>query len=163
MFIVQLPRLVATQIGVDALSESTPPVMSRPSETVIPRSLASRRVLVVDDEQDSLDLARQLLENAGATVRTASSAAEALMEFDGCTPDVLIADIAMPEVDGYELLRQIRTRRSGISLPAVAVTGYARLGDRARALGSGFQAHVSKPIDPASFVQALAVAVSRAG
>jgi CheY-like chemotaxis protein len=63
-------------------------------------------------------------------------------------------------MDGLELLKPIRTRSPNI--PAVAVTGYARLGDRARAMGAGFQAHVSKPIDPASFVHALAATVSRA-
>jgi signal transduction histidine kinase/ActR/RegA family two-component response regulator len=158
-FIVQLPRHVAGPGDGDALRESTPLALSRPSASSSPRPLAGRAVLVVDDEQDSLDLSRQLLENAGATVRTASNAAEALREFDGCTPDLLIADIAMPQVDGYELLRQIRTRRNGITLPAVAVTAYARSDDRLRALAAGFQHHIPKPIDPNVYIETIVSAL----
>ena len=72
-----------------------------------------------------------------------------------------MTDLALPGMDGLELLQRIRTKSPGT--PAVAVTGYARLGDRARVLGAGFQAHVSKPIDPTAFVRALAAAVSERG
>jgi CheY-like chemotaxis protein len=92
-------------------------------------------------------------------VRTASNAAEALREFDSCTPDLLIADIAMPQVDGYELLRQIRTRPNGIMLPAVAVTAYARSDDRLRALAAGFQHHIPKPIDPNVYIATIVSAL----
>jgi CheY-like chemotaxis protein len=159
MFIVQLPRHATGQAEVDALRESTPLVLSRPSASLIPRPLASCNVLVVDDEHDSLDLARQLLENAGATVRTASNAAEALREFDSCTPDLPIADIAMPQVDGYQLLQQIRKRQNGSTLPAVAVTAYARSDDRLRALAAGFQNHIPKPIEPTVFIATIVSAV----
>ena len=159
-FIVQLPRHTAGQVDLDALRESTPLVLSLPA-SLSPRPLAGREVLVVDDEQDSLDLSRQLLENAGATVRTASNAAEALKEFDSCTPDLLIADIAMPRVDGYELLRQIRARRNGVVVPAVAVTAYARSDDRLRALAAGFQYHIPNPIDPGVFTATVVSALQQ--
>src|SRR5262249_26751494 len=116
-------------------------------------------VLVVDDEQDALGLLRQALENAGAAVRTASSAADALKEWDARTPDVLVTDLGLPQMDGYELLRQVRTRpnrRARIS--AIAVPAYARLDDRVRTLAAGFQDHIPKPIDPDAFVAAVAAA-----
>jgi signal transduction histidine kinase len=156
---VQLPRHATGPADVDLLRESTRLFVSRPSASEIPRPLASCNVLVVDDEHDSLDLARQLLENAGATVRTASNAADALREFDRCTPDLLITDIAMPQTDGYELLRQIRSRQNGVTLPAVAVTAYARSDDRLRALAAGFQQHIPKPLDPAVFIATIVSAL----
>jgi signal transduction histidine kinase len=117
-------------------------------------------ILLVDDDAETLTLFRDSLEAAGATVRAAMTADEALREHDKRPPDLLVTDLGLPGMDGLELLQAIRTKSPNI--PAVAVTGYARLGDRARALGSGFQAHVSKPIDPASFVHALAAALLRA-
>jgi CheY-like chemotaxis protein/anti-sigma regulatory factor (Ser/Thr protein kinase) len=117
-------------------------------------------ILLVDDDEEALSLFRDSLEGAGARVRAVLNAADALREHDTRPADLLVTDLALPGMDGLELLQIIRTKSP--DLPAVAVTGYARLGDRARALGSGFQAHISKPIDPASFVHALAVAVSQA-
>ncbi len=117
-------------------------------------------ILLVDDDQETLTLFRDSLEAAGARVRAVMTAADALREHDVRPPDLLVTDLGLPGMDGLELLQIIRAKSP--SIPAVAVTGYARLGDRARALGAGFQAHVAKPIDPASFVQALAAALSRA-
>jgi CheY-like chemotaxis protein len=117
-------------------------------------------ILLVDDDEETLTLFRDSLEAAGASVRTVMTAADALLEHDRRPPDLLVTDLGLTGTDGLELLRMMRTRSPG--LPAVAVTGYARLGDRARALGAGFQAHVSKPIDPAAFVRALAGALSAA-
>jgi PAS domain S-box-containing protein len=116
-------------------------------------------ILLVDDDEQTLTLFRDSLEAAGAIVRAVMTAADALREHDHRPPDLLVTDLGLPGMDGLKLLQAIRTKSPNI--PAVAVTGYARLGDRARALGSGFQAHVSKPIEPASFVQKLAAAVSR--
>jgi PAS domain S-box-containing protein len=116
-------------------------------------------ILLVDDDEDTLTLFRDSLEAAGARVRAVMTSADALREYGDRPPDLLVTDLGLPEMDGLELLDTIRTKSPNI--PAVAVTGYARLGDRARALGAGFQAHVSKPIDPASFVQALAAAISQ--
>jgi CheY-like chemotaxis protein len=117
-------------------------------------------ILLVDDDEDTLTLFRDSLEAAGARVRTVMTAADALREYDVRPPDLLVTDLGLPGTDGLELLQIIRTKSP--NMPAVAVTGYARLGDRARAMGAGFQAHVSKPIDPASFVQALAAAMAQA-
>ena len=117
-------------------------------------------ILLVDDDEETLTLFRDSLEAAGARVRAVMTAADALREHDKRPPDLLVTDLGLPGIDGLELLQIIRTKSP--SIPAVAVTGYARLGDRARALAAGFQAHVSKPIDPAAFVRALAAAVSKA-
>ena len=117
-------------------------------------------ILVVDDDDDSLTMFRDSLEAAGARVRAVTTAADAIRAHDERVPDLLVTDLALPDVDGFELLENLRTKSPGIA--AVAVTAYARLGDRARALGAGFQAHVSKPIDPTAFVRTLAAAVSQA-
>jgi CheY-like chemotaxis protein len=117
------------------------------------RSLEGIRVLVVDDDMDSRDLMTHLLEQAGATVTTVGSAAEALEMIDALAPDVLVSDIGMPEQDGYTLLRTLRKRdTAAASIPAVAVTAYARPEDRAHAIDAGFQVHVSKPIAPRDLI-----------
>jgi CheY-like chemotaxis protein len=109
--------------------------------------LGGIRVLVVEDEADSRELMTHLLEHAGATVVTVGSAAEALELIDAVAPDVLVSDIGMPQCDGYELLRTLRAREDrSASVPAVAVTAYARAEDRERAVMAGFQDHISKPI-----------------
>jgi PAS domain S-box-containing protein len=117
-------------------------------------------ILLVDDDEETLTLFRDTLEAAGARVRAVMTAPDALRAHHERPPDLLVTDLGLPGIDGLELLQIIRTRSPNI--PAVAVTGYARLGDRARSLAAGFQAHVSKPIDPAAFVLALAAAVSKA-
>lgn len=115
------------------------------------RRLEGVRVLVVDDEPDARDLVSRALERDGADVRAAGSAAEALGAIDELNPDILVSDIAMPGEDGYELIRQLRSRERshGRRLPAVALTAYARTEDRERALLAGYQEHLAKPVEPA--------------
>jgi signal transduction histidine kinase/ActR/RegA family two-component response regulator len=117
------------------------------------------RVLVVDDDADARESMANVLVSHGATVTTAASASQALEVFRrGDKQDVLVSDISMPEVDGYELLREMRTRksRSGAIVPAIAVTAYASVADRERALAAGYRLHLSKPIDQGSLVAAVA-------
>ncbi|MGE3177047.1 MAG: ATP-binding protein, partial [Vicinamibacterales bacterium] len=119
-------------------------------------------VLLVDDEADTLELFRQALEHAGATVRAVPTAADALQQFDVRPPHVLVTDLGLPRMDGYELLRLVRERppeRGGL-VPTISVTAYARLDDRRRALAAGFHAHVAKPIAPDRLVAALRAAVA---
>ena len=102
-------------------------------------------MLVVDDERDSLDLVRLVLEGSGASVTTVTSASEAL---DARGPfDVIISDIGMPEVDGYTFMRRLRSRDTDARVPAIALTAYARVEDAERALRAGFQQHLAKPVD----------------
>ena len=120
-------------------------------------SLAEVEILLVDDEPDTLTMFRDALECAGARVRTAASAPEALQVVQTWCPDLLVSDLGLPGMDGYELLRALRARLPR-PFPAVAVSAYASTDDRARALAVGFRAHFAKPIDPAALVRALASA-----
>jgi signal transduction histidine kinase len=121
-----------------------------------PLPLSGLRLLTVDDEPDTLDVMAELLSLRGAEVTTASSAAEALAVLQGFEPDVLVSDISMPERDGYDLIREVRTRRGPGDLPAVAVTAFAGPEDRRRALAAGFQVHLAKPVDPGELVDVIA-------
>ncbi|HXG86554.1 MAG TPA: ATP-binding protein [Pyrinomonadaceae bacterium] len=120
--------------------------------------LAGVEVLVVDDEADNLELIKTFLERCGARVAAAKSMPEALARLEQSAPDVLISDIGMPEADGYELIRAVRRLppERGGGVPAVALTAYARLEDKTRALESGFQKHLSKPMEFAELVATVA-------
>ncbi|HEX6737946.1 MAG TPA: response regulator, partial [Vicinamibacteria bacterium] len=114
-------------------------------------SLADTSVLLVDDDGDARELVRFVLERCGALVRTAASAAEGLRVLQEWRPDVLLADVEMPIEDGYSLIAKVRglPPEAGGATPAAALTGYAGAQDRMRALRSGFQLHVAKPVQPA--------------
>jgi len=124
--------------------------------------LSNLVVLVVDDEPDSRELLHRLLCDCGATVITAASAAEALAEKDKQRPDILISDIGMPEIDGYQLLRSLRANGE-VRFPAIALTAFARSEDRTRALLAGYVAHVSKPVEPAELIATVAAVSGRVG
>ena len=132
------------------------------------RSLADVRVMVVDDESDARDFVVMVLEQNGAKVVPVRSSAEAIAAILDAVPEhlphVLISDIGMPSEDGYDLIRQVRAlpRERGGHTPAMAVTGYATPADIERVLVAGYQLHLSKPMDPAALVVAVADLV-RAG
>jgi CheY-like chemotaxis protein len=123
-----------------------------------PDDLAGLKVLVVDDEADTLELIKVLLGQCGAMVTTAGSAAEALKALELLRPDVIISDIGMPTEDGFEFIRKVRQLppEKGGKVPAVALTAYARAEDRMRVLRSGYQMHVSKPVELAELVAVVA-------
>jgi signal transduction histidine kinase/ActR/RegA family two-component response regulator len=127
--------------------------------------LSGVTVLVIDDQADARDLIQRVLAQCDAKVITASTAAEALTAVETERPDVLVSDIGMPDVDGYELLRRIRAlgHAGGGRLPAIALTAFARSEDRTRALRAGFLVHVSKPVEPAELVATVASVVGRTG
>jgi len=120
-------------------------------------SLDGIRILVVDDDADARGLLRVLLESAGAIAYLASSAKEGMEQLLRRPVDVLICDVGMPEMDGYALMRQVRTlgdpEKSGVA--AVALTAYARLEDRMAAIQAGFQNHLPKPVEPAELLTVL--------
>jgi len=122
-------------------------------------------VLAVDDDPDAVRLVAELLEAAGAHVTTASSADEAIDILDVEPPHVVVTDLGMPRVDGYQLLERIRAHRNPLvrHLPAAALTAYARSDDRVRALRAGFHIHLAKPVDPAELVAAVAALAKRFG
>jgi signal transduction histidine kinase/CheY-like chemotaxis protein len=121
-------------------------------------SLSGLRLLVVDDEGDAREVMRFMLERGGARVRTADSAAQALDAIREERPDILISDIGMPVEDGYVLARRLRAMEEGLGrrLPAIALTAYASEEDTRRALAAGFDAHLSKPVDPARLIEVAA-------
>jgi PAS domain S-box-containing protein len=119
--------------------------------------LTGIRVLAVDDDPDARELLTALLSQYGADVLTVASVVEVLANLASFQPDVLVSDIGMPKVDGYTLIQQVRALPSakGGQIPAIALTAYAREDDRDRAISSGFQRHVIKPLEPEELVQAV--------
>jgi PAS domain S-box-containing protein len=120
-------------------------------------------VLLVEDDDDSRKLLGTMLKRYGAKVTSTKSAKEALRVFDGDLPDVLISDIGMPDEDGYELIRKLRSAPpdKGGLIPAIALTGYASRKDRERALSAGYQQHIAKPIEQGDVIAAIAALVGR--
>lgn len=121
------------------------------------------RILAVDDDHDALALVREILETTGATVVTADSATQALESLERNKPDVLLADLGMPQMNGFQLIDRVRRSEHPEirQIPAAALTAYARSEDRARALRSGFQMHLAKPIDPGELMAAVATLAKR--
>jgi CheY-like chemotaxis protein len=121
------------------------------------------RVLAVDDEEDALTLLRVVLETAGAEVTTVSSPLNAIERIGAVKPHVVIIDLGMPEIDGFELIRRIRHSGDADirSRPAAALTAFARSEDRTKALRSGFEMHLAKPVDPGELVASVATLARR--
>lgn len=114
------------------------------------------RVLVVDDEPDSLDLVVVILESEGAIVTAVASGQEALQHLSQFPFDVVVSDIGMPGMDGYALLQSLRSGNSpNREVSAIALTAYAREKDQQRTLEAGFQLHLAKPVDPTVLVEAI--------
>ncbi|MBD1915696.1 response regulator [Phormidium sp. FACHB-322] len=145
-FCVRIPQL--------SVEASTDPAAALPHPTL---DLSGIRVFSVDDSADTREFLTVLLEQYGANVITAGSATEALAALKTLHPDVLISDIGMPEMDGYKLIRQVRALppEQGGDIPAIALTAYARDEDRQQCLASGYQRHLSKPLDLEKLVQAV--------
>jgi CheY-like chemotaxis protein len=106
----------------------------------------------VDDNEDARSLVLTALQAAGAEVQVAASARDGLELFDMAPFDVVVSDIGMPDVDGYDFVRELRGRRRAASVPVIALTAYAGIDDARRAVAAGFQRHIAKPIDPADLV-----------
>ncbi|MEW6498590.1 MAG: response regulator [Cyanobacteriota bacterium] len=121
-------------------------------------TLEGLRVLVVDDDVDSLELTCVILEQYGVEIAIAASASEAIEINTKFHPELLICDIGMPVMDGYSLIRKIRTLppEQGGLIPAIAMTAYAGEQERTQALNAGFQRHISKPVDPNNLVAVVA-------
>jgi len=121
-------------------------------------------VLVVDDQSDARELVARVLSECHAEVLAAGGAGEALELLQRESPRVLVTDIGMPDVDGFELLAGVRALAdpSARSLPAIALTAFAREEDRSRVLRAGFALHLAKPVDPAELVRTVASLAQRA-
>ena len=162
-FTVRLPIMIVHTR--DDQADRVHPRAATKSALVLDRvpNLTGIRVLLVDDEPDTRRLLRIVLEQCGADIRDAGSAEEALGMVQEWKPSLVVSDIGMPGVDGYDFMQRFRDweRGQGTWIPAVALTAYARAEDRVRALTAGYQIHVAKPIDPLEFALVVAGQVAR--
>jgi CheY-like chemotaxis protein len=127
--------------------------------------LAGIKVLLVDDADDTLDVLQEILQHSGAIIMSASNAGTALALLEREQPDVIVSDIGMPDVDGFELMRRIRSRAAsaGGAIPAIALTAFTRKDDRNKAMQAGFNDYLAKPVEPGSLVAQIAQAVGQRG
>jgi len=135
-FIVRLP------VGAAVAPEEKPHDATTPAES------AGLRVLVVDDNRDAADSCAMLLELSGHRARTAYNGTQALQLGENLLPHVVLLDIGLPDLNGYEVARRIRATPWGAHLPLVAVTGWGKEEDRERAFAAGFDHHLTKPVAP---------------
>ena len=162
-FTVQLP-LASAHDATPRLARSYAPPAAPPASDMQLLDLSHLKVLVVDDEADARELIERILSDCQAEVFTAADAPQALQLLLNERPDVLVSDIGMPDVDGFDLLGLVRALgpERGGALPAIALTAFARSQDRQRALDIGFLAHVSKPVEPSQLIAAVAGAAAHA-
>ncbi|MBE8999668.1 response regulator [Nostoc sp. LEGE 12447] len=142
------------QINIDPINASSPTEI-----------LTGIQILVVDDDDDTREFHTFVLEQVGARVIAVASAKEALQALAEAEPDILISDIGMPETDGYMLMRQIKALqlKQAKQIPAIALTAYAGEINQQQAIASGFQRHLSKPVEPDELVKAIATLIGRNG
>lgn len=160
-FRVRLPLMIVHAEPYPGGKRGHAPSDQRTGEQV--PDLGGLRVMAVDDDSDALKLLRDILEAAGARVITVNSAEAALAKLESERPQVLVADLGMPHMDGFELIKQVRRLpdKRLSEIPAAALTAYARSGDRAKSLRSGFEMHLAKPIDPAELIAAIGALARR--
>jgi signal transduction histidine kinase/ActR/RegA family two-component response regulator len=156
-FLIRLPLRVAGALNQDV--PRAPGGLSTVAFECGDLKLDGLKILVVDDESDARDLVRRFLVECGATPALAASVAEAQELVERFAPDIIISDIGMPERDGYDFIRELRTK--GCKTPAVALTAFARAEDRIRSIQSGYQTHLPKPIEPAELVAVVASLAGR--
>jgi PAS domain S-box-containing protein len=160
-FRVRLPLMIVHETTVRESREH--PRTERPTPLTGLKNLSGIRVMAIDDEVDALALLRMVLEAAGAEVVTMSSAAAALMRVGDFQPDALVVDLGMPEMNGLDFITTIRASHDANvrEIPAAALTAFARSEDRTKALDSGFEMHLAKPVDPGELVSSIATLVRR--
>jgi PAS domain S-box-containing protein len=149
-FVIVLPSAALSRAQARTHDRSTAPASRVALDGV--------RILVVEDEPDTRTFLTQLLRANGAEVVEAGTAADALEVFPSAIPDILLSDIGLPQVDGYDLIRRIRQLgvTAGGGLPAIALTAYVSSEDRTRALRAGYQTHLAKPVEPAELLATVA-------
>ena len=159
-FVVTLPLIILGKE--EDRAGRVHPTAAEPFEAVPVPRLDGVRALIVDDEADALELIQRVLQNQGALVTSARSAEGALRLLESSTPDILISDIGMPGMDGYQFMRLMRAAEpKGRRMPALALTAFARPDDRKHAILAGYQAHLAKPFDMAELAIVVAGLVGR--
>ena len=160
-FFVDLPISIL-QVQTPSPERAHPTAQAPRGEFVALPRLDGVHIFVVDDEPDARDLQRRLFEDQRAQVSLFASADEVLAELRHVTPTVIVSDIGMPRMDGYQLMRAIRAKEPrGTRIPALALTAFARAEDRKRSLLAGYQAHLAKPFDVAELILSVASLVGR--
>jgi signal transduction histidine kinase len=158
-FTITLPNRGLQTTEPSAVSKKKPSRWSDPApgNAILPTSIAGQKILLVDDDDDSLNMLAEVLRERGAIVEIAQSAREAIEVLDRFQADVIVSDLAMPEDDGYSLIQAIRARETGERklAQAIALTALVRVEDRARALSAGFNMFLPKPIQPNELVSAI--------
>ena len=162
-FVVRLPVSPLRAPSLFPQTNAVTPANERQALLQCPPELEGLRVLVCEDEPDARELLEAILVGCKATVTLAGSVTEALDRFSESIPDVVLSDIGMPDASGYELIRRIRALpvEKGGRVPAIALTAYASMADRTRALMEGFQNHVAKPTEPQELLAAVAALAGR--
>jgi signal transduction histidine kinase/CheY-like chemotaxis protein len=152
-FTVTLPLVQARRVRQRTGAADAPPQLKMDQ-----LNLSGLKVLVVDDDTDARGMVKRILSSCKADVSTASSGFEALQVLEDARPDILISDISMPGMDGYELIHRVRALEKDRAkpIPALALTAFARAEDRRRALLAGYQSHLPKPVEPAELVAIIA-------
>jgi CheY-like chemotaxis protein len=160
-FRVKLPMMIVHAERFETPREH--PRTDRSSSLTALGDLNGIHVLAVDDEPDSLAMLRVVLETAGAEVTTVDDPLVAIERIEAAQPHVLVLDLGMPEMDGYELISRVRasSNPSVRNVPAAALTAFARSEDRTRVLRSGFEMHLAKPVDPGELVASVATLMRR--
>jgi len=160
-FSVQLP-LSIVQLDGQGGPRIHPTAETQPGEVLSLPRLERVHVFVVDDEPDARDLLRTVLEDQGAKVTCFRSAQDALAGLQTTKPTVLVCDVGMPQMDGYQLIRTLRAQESRSErIPALALTAFARAEDRKRSLVAGYQVHLAKPFDVGELILVIADLVGR--
>lgn len=159
-FTVTFPLYAEVPVSANGHKESDFFAANSPSDS--PAELIGLNVLLVDDEEDTRELVRFILESCRAKVKSVKNVDAALDVFGAEKFDIIISDIGMPERDGYDLIRAVRslTAEEGGDVPAIALTAYASIEDRLKVLSAGFQMHVPKPIEPAELLAVVTSLVS---
>jgi signal transduction histidine kinase len=150
-FSVELPEAPESAGGASARRTAGAAELERPLEGL--------RLLLVEDDADSREMMTLLLEHSGAQVTPAANGPAALEKLEKTEVDAMVADVGLPQMDGYALVRKVREK--GLTTPAIALTGYASAADRAQAIEAGFNEHLGKPVSPEALVQALTTVTRR--
>ena len=161
-FVIRLPITATPTRDPSAIKLHESPMTPLISNYRSAGNIAGHKVLVVDDDVDTRVLLQRLLRDCHVEVTTASSVMEALELIEQIQPQILISDIGMPNQNGYDLIREVRSRGFDVNrLPAIALTAFARGEDRRKALHAGFQLHLKKPVDPVELVTAISSLLSK--
>jgi PAS domain S-box-containing protein len=157
-FTIKIPRLLPLH-GVEQTDELT----NEAHDSVRSLRMLKCRIMIVDDDDDSREMLKILLSTRNAEVLAAGSAMECLAQFTAFRPDILISDLGMPEMDGYDLIKQVRSlsAESGGDVPAIALTGYVSVEEQKRVRASGFDSHIAKPLDQSILVQTISELLDR--